>query len=147
MTLSTTLGITLAQARAVIAGALAAGHEKGFNPLTVVVLDAGGHVVAVEKEDGSSTKRFEIAHGKAHGAIAFGWGSRRTMGRAEDFAPFVTGVAVAIGALVPVPGGVLIRDDEGTLLGAVGVSGDNSDNDETAAVAGIESAGLVAQPD
>ena len=104
-------------------------------------------MVAVEREDGSSTKRFEIAHGKAHGAIAFGWGSRRTMGRAEDFAPFVTGVAVAIGALVPVPGGVLIRDDEGTLLGAVGVSGDNSDNDETAAVAGIESAGLVAQPD
>ena len=142
-----TLGITLDQARAVIAGTLAAGHEKGFNPLTVVVLDAGGHVTAVEREDGSSTKRFEIAHGKAHGAIAFGWGSRKTMGRAEDFAPFVTGVAVAIGALVPVPGGVLIRDSDGELLGAVGVSGDNSDNDETAALAGIESAGLVGQPD
>ena len=142
-----TLGITLDQARAVIAGTLAAGHEKGFNPLTVVVLDAGGHVTAVEREDGSSTKRFEIAHGKAHGAIAFGWGSRKTMGRAEDFAPFVTGVAVAIGALVPVPGGVLIKDADGELLGAVGVSGDNSDNDETAALAGIESAGLVGQPD
>ena len=142
-----TLGITLDQARAVIAGTLAAGHEKGFNPLTVVVLDAGGHVTAVEREDGSSTKRFEIAHGKAHGAIAFGWGSRRTMGRAEDFAPFVTGVAVAIGALVPVPGGVLIKTAAGDLLGAVGVSGDNSDNDEAAALAGIESAGLVAQPD
>jgi len=142
-----TLGITLDQARAVIAGTLAAGHEKGFNPLTVVVLDAGGHVTAVEREDGSSTKRFEIAHGKAHGAIAFGWGSRKTMGRAEDFAPFVTGVAVAIGALVPVPGGVLIKDSDGELLGAVGVSGDNSDNDETAALAGIESAGLVGQPD
>ena len=142
-----TLGITLEQARAVIAGTLAAGHEKGFNPLTVVVLDAGGHVTAVEREDGSSTKRFEIAHGKAHGAIAFGWGSRRTMGRAEDFAPFVTGVAVAIGALVPVPGGVLIRTADGELLGAVGVSGDNSDNDETAALAGIEAAGLVGQPD
>jgi uncharacterized protein GlcG (DUF336 family) len=147
MTLSKSLGITLDQARAVIAGTLAAGHEKGFNPLTVVVLDAGGHVTAVEREDGSSTKRFEIAHGKAHGAIAFGWGSRRTMGRAEDFAPFVTGVAVAIGALVPVPGGVLIRTSEGDLLGAVGVSGDNSDNDEAAALAGIESAGLVGQPD
>jgi uncharacterized protein GlcG (DUF336 family) len=142
-----TLGISLDQARAVIAGTLAAGHEKGFNPLTVVVLDAGGHVTAVEREDGSSTKRFEIAHGKAHGAVAFGWGSRKTMGRAEDFAPFVTGVAVAIGALVPVPGGVLIKDADGTLLGAVGVSGDNSDNDETAALAGIESAGLVGQPD
>lgn len=143
----TTLGITLDQARAVIAGTLAAGHERGLNPLTVVVLDAGGHVTAVEREDGSSTKRFEIAHGKAHGAIAFGWGSRRTMGRAEDFAPFVTGVAVAIGALVPVPGGVLIRTAEGELLGAVGVSGDNSDNDEAAALAGIESAGLVGQAD
>jgi len=142
-----TLGITLDQARAVIAGTLAAGHEKGFNPLTVVVLDAGGHVTAVEREDGSSTKRFEIAHGKAHGAIAFGWGSRKTMGRAEDFAPFVTGVAVAIGALVPVPGGVLIKTADGELLGAVGVSGDNSDNDEAAALAGIESAGLVGQPD
>ena len=142
-----TLGITLDQARAVIAGTLAAGHEKGFNPLTVVVLDAGGHVTAVEREDGSSTKRFEIAHGKAHGAIAFGWGSRKTMGRPEDFAPFVTGVAVAIGALVPVPGGVLIKTADGELLGAVGVSGDNSDNDEAAALAGIESAGLVGQPD
>ena len=142
-----TLGITLDQARAVIAGTLDAGHEKGFNPLTVVVLDAGGHVTAVEREDGSSTKRFEIAHGKAHGAVAFGWGSRRTMGRAEDFAPFVTGVAVAIGALVPVPGGVLIRSSDGDLLGAVGVSGDNSDNDEAAALTGIESAGLVGQPD
>ena len=142
-----TLGITLDQARAVVAGTLAAGHEQGFNPLTVVVLDAGGHVTAVEREDGSSTKRFEIAHGKAHGAIAFGWGSRRTMGRAEDFAPFVTGVAVAIGALVPVPGGVLIRTADGELLGAVGVSGDNSDNDEAAALAGIAAAGLVAQPD
>jgi uncharacterized protein GlcG (DUF336 family) len=147
MTLSSSLGITLDQARAVIAGTLAAGHEQGFNPLTVVVLDAGGHVTAVEREDGSSTKRFEIAHGKAHGAIAFGWGSRRTMGRAEDFAPFVTGVAVAIGALVPVPGGVLVRDADGALLGAVGVSGDNSDNDEAAALAGIESAGLVGQAD
>jgi uncharacterized protein GlcG (DUF336 family) len=142
-----TLGITLDQARAVVAGTLAAGHERGLNPLTVVVLDAGGHVTAVEREDGSSTKRFEIAHGKAHGAIAFGWGSRRTMGRAEDFAPFVAGVGQAIGALVPVPGGVLIRSADGDLLGAVGVSGDNSDNDEAAALAGIEAAGLVGQPD
>lgn len=142
-----TLGLTLDQARAIVAGTRAAGRERGLNPLTVVVLDAGGHVTAVEREDGSSTKRFEVAHGKAHGAVAFGWGSRRTMGRAEDFAPFVTGAGQAVGPLVPVPGGVLVRDAEGTLLGAVGVSGDNSDNDEAAAVAGIESAGLVAQPD
>lgn len=142
-----TLGLTLDQARAIVAATREAGRERGLNPLTVVVLDAGGHVTAVEREDGSSTKRFEVAHGKAHGAVAFGWGSRRTMGRAEDFAPFVTGAGQAVGPLVPVPGGVLVRDAEGTLLGAVGVSGDNSDNDEAAAVAGIESVGLVAQPD
>lgn len=145
--MSNTLGITLDQAREVIAGTRSAGRERGFNPLTVVVLDAGGHVVAVEKEDGSSTKRFEVAHGKAHGAVAMGWGSRRSMGRAEEFAPFVAAITHAVGALVPVPGGVLIRSADGDLLGAVGVSGDNSGNDEIAAVAGIESAGLVAQPD
>ena len=142
-----TLGITLDQARAVVAGIRAAGRDHGFNPLTVVVLDAGGHVVCVEKEDGSSTRRFEVAHGKAHGAVAMGWGSRRNMGRAEEFAPFVAALPHSIGPLVPVPGGVLIRTSEGGLLGAVGVSGDNSDNDETAAIAGIEAAGLVAQPD
>lgn len=145
--MSNTLGITLDQAREVIAGTRAAGRERGFNPLTVVVLDAGGHVVAVEKEDGSSTKRFEVAHGKAHGAVAMGWGSRRNMERAEQFPSFVAAVTVAVGTLIPVPGGVLIRSSDGDLLGAVGVSGDNSDNDEIAAIAGIESAGLVAQPD
>jgi len=143
-----TLGITLDQARAIIAGTRADGRERGFKPLTVVVLDAGGHVVAVEKEDGSSTKRFEIAHGKAHGAIAFGLGSRALMARAEAYPSFMSAVNAAIGgALVPVPGGVLVRSVDGDLLGAVGVSGDNSDNDETAALAGIESAGLVGQAD
>jgi len=141
------MSITLEVAKTIITATRAAGREHGFNPLTVVVLDAGGHVVAVEKEDGSSAKRFEVAHGKAHGAIALGWGSRRTMGRAEDFAPFVTGVGSVVGPLVPVPGGVLVRTTDGVLLGAVGVSGDNSDNDELAAVAGIEAAGLLAQPD
>lgn len=141
------LGITLEQARTVIAGTLAARRERGLNPLTVVILDAGGHVTAVEREDGSSTKRFEVARGKAHGAIAFGWGSRRTMGRAEEFAPFVTGAGQAVGPLVPVPGGVLIRNPEGGLLGAVGVSGDTSDNDEAAALDGIAAAGLVGQAD
>ena len=141
------LGITPEQAREVIAGCLAVGHAGGLNPLTVVVLDAGGHVTAAAREDGSSAKRFEIAHGKAHGAIALGWGSRRTMGRAEDFAPFVTGVGAAVGPLVPVPGGELIWTADGTLLGAVGVTGDSSDNDEGTAVAGIEAAGLTAQVD
>jgi uncharacterized protein GlcG (DUF336 family) len=140
--------LTLEVARQIVAATRASGRDRGFRPLTVVVLDAGGHVTAVEREDGSSNKRFEIAFGKAHGALAFGIGSRALMARAEEFPSFVGSVTVAIGgALVPVPGGVLVRDGEGTLLGAVGVSGDNSDNDEVAAMDGIAAAGLVGQPD
>ena len=142
------MAIDLQTARTVIEGARAAAREKGFKPLTVVVLDAGGHVVAAEREDGSSTKRFEIAFGKAHGAIALGLGSRALMARAEQQPYFIAAATAAVGgSLVPVPGGVLVRDGSGTLLGAVGVSGETSDNDEAAAVAGVEAAGLQAQPD
>ena len=140
--------IDLDTARAIVAGARKHAAQAGLKPLTVVVLDAGGHVVAVEREDGSSTKRFEIGFGKAHGALSLGMGSRSIMGRAEQQPYFIAAVTSAVGgALVPVPGGVLVRDTDGGLLGAVGVTGDTSDNDETAAVAGIESAGLTAQPD
>ena len=140
--------MTLDTARAAIAGARAHGAEHGLKPLTVVVLDAGGHVVAAEREDGASIKRFEIAKGKAFGALALGMGSRSLMKRAEDQAYFIAAATSAIGGdLVPVPGGVLVRDADGALLGAVGISGDTSDADEAAAIAGIESAGLVAQPD
>ena len=140
--------LSLDTARALIAETRAAGRSRDLKPLTVVVLDAGGHVLAVEREDGSSNKRFEVAHGKAHGALALGLGSRALMARAEQQPYFVASVTAAIGgALVPVPGGVLLRDDEGTLLGALGVTGDTSDNDEAAALAGIASVGLVGQPD
>jgi uncharacterized protein GlcG (DUF336 family) len=140
--------IDLETARTVIAATRASAREKGLKPLTVVVLDAGGHVVAVEREDGSSIKRYEIAFGKAAGALALGIGSRAIMARAEQQPYFVAAVTSAVGgALVPVPGGVLARDSDGALLGAVGVTGDTSDNDEAAAVAGLEAAGLVAQPD
>jgi uncharacterized protein GlcG (DUF336 family) len=138
--------ITLDTARAIVAGARAHGSSAGFKPLTVVVLDAGGHVVAVEREDGSSMKRFEIGFGKAHGALSLGMGSRSIMARAEQQPFFIAAVTAAVGgALVPVPGGVLVRDPDGALLGAVGVTGDSSDNDEAAAVAGIEGAGLTAE--
>lgn len=141
-------GLGLETARAVVAAARAAGRDQGLKPLTVVVLDDGGHVIACEREDGASIKRFEIAHGKAHGALALGMGSRSIMNRAEQQAYFVAAVTSAVGgALVPVPGGVLVKQADGTVLGAVGVSGDTSDHDEVAAVAGIEAAGLVAQPD
>jgi uncharacterized protein GlcG (DUF336 family) len=140
--------IDLQTARTIVAEALAAARAKGFKPLTVVVLDAGGHLVAAEREDGSSNKRFEIASGKAQGALALGMGSRALMARAEQQPYFIAAATAAVGgALIPVPGGVLVRDTAGALLGAVGVSGDTSDNDETAAAAGIEAAGLQAQPD
>ena len=140
--------IDLDTARSIVAGAREHAASAGFKPLTVVVLDTGGHVVAAEREDGSSIGRFEIAFGKAHGALALGMGSRSIMGRAEQQPSFIAAVTSAVGgSLVPVPGGVLVRGSEGVLLGAVGVTGDTSDNDESAAVAGIEGAGLTAQTD
>jgi len=139
--------LTLDQARTIIAGALAAASDAAYKPMTVVVLDAGGHVVAAERQDGSSNKRFEVAYGKAHGAVSLGMGSRALMNRAEQQAYFIAAVTNSVGALVPVPGGVLVKDGSGALLGAVGISGDTSDNDEAAALAGIEAASLTGQAD
>jgi uncharacterized protein GlcG (DUF336 family) len=142
------VSIGLETAKSITAGVRAAGRDHGLKPLTVVVLDAGGHVVSVEREDGSSNSRFEIAFGKAYGALALGMGSRSLMARAEQQAYFISAAAAAIGGkLVPVPGGVLVKDAAGSVVGCVGVSGDTSDNDEQAAIAGITSAGLVPQPD
>jgi uncharacterized protein GlcG (DUF336 family) len=108
-----------------------------------VVLDAGGQVRAFEREDGASNARFEIAFGKAHGALALGMGSRALMERAEQQPYFIDAVAGAIGgALVPVPGGVLVRAADGELVGALGVTGDSSDNDEAAAVDAIRAVGF-----
>lgn len=140
--------LNLETSQTIIASARNHSSSAGFKPLTIVVLDAGGHVVAAEREDGSSNKRFEIAFAKAHGALSLGIGSRAIMGRAEQQPYFIAAVSHAVGgALLPVPGGVLVRDAAGVLLGAVGVTGDTSDNDESAAVAGIESVGLVPQPE
>lgn len=137
--------ITLEQARTIIAAALAKGEELGFKPLAVAVLDPGGHLTAFERQDGASVMRFKIAHGKAYGAIAMGLGSRALFERAKEQPYFIQAMnALADGALVPVPGGVLVRDAEGALIGAVGVTGDTSDNDETCALAGIAAAGLEA---
>ena len=142
------MSIGLETAKSITAGVRAAGKDHGLKPLTVVVLDAGGHVISVEREDGSSNNRFEIAFGKAYGALALGMGSRSLMARAEQQAYFITAATAAIGGrLIPVPGGVLVKDDSGSVVGCVGVSGDTSDNDELAAVAGITSVSLVPQPD
>jgi len=142
------VSIGLETAKSITAGARAAAKEYGLKPLTVVVLDQGGHVVSVEREDGSSNNRFEIAFGKAYGALALGMGSRSLMARAEQQPYFIASAAAAIGdRLIPVPGGVLVKDEAGTVVGCVGVSGDTSDNDELAAISGIKSASLLPQPD
>ena len=119
------------------------GREHGLKPLTVVVLDTGGHVVATEREDGSGYGRPQIAQGKAAGALAMGVSSRALGEMAADRPQFTAALSVAWeGKLIPAAGGVLIRDAAGALLGAVGVSGDLSDKDEEAALAGIHAAGL-----
>ena len=142
------MSIGLETAKSITAGVRAAAKDYGLKPLTVVVLDAGGHVISVEREDGSSNNRFEIAFGKAYGALALGMGSRSLMARAEQQPYFITSAAAAIGGrLVPVPGGVLVKDATGAVVGCVGVSGDTSDNDERAAISGIKSVSLTPQPD
>jgi uncharacterized protein GlcG (DUF336 family) len=139
-----TLGIE--SARAVIAGALQHAREAQLKPLCVAVLDAGGHLVAFEREDGVPNRRFDVAHGKAYGAISIGVSSRKLGEMAVERPHFIAGVTAAIGgALVPVAGGVIIRSGD-VVVGAVGVSGDTSDNDEAAAIAGIAAAGLTVAP-
>ena len=138
--------LTLDRADIIGRVALEDGRRRGAQPLTVVVLDAGGHVKLVRREDGSGIARFEIAFGKAWGALGMGISSRGLAVRAAKMGGFFTALAAATdGRVVPVPGGVLVRDGAGgPIIGAVGISGDTSDLDELCAVAGIEAAGLAA---
>ena len=139
-------GLTLSRARTIVRNALKKGRELELKPLAVAVLDPGGHLVAFEREDGASPGRFQIAHGKAYGAIMVGIPSSALMARAEQQAYFVDAINGAFeGRLVPVPGGILLRDKKGALIGAVGVSGDTSDNDVLAAMGGIEASGLTGE--
>lgn len=139
--------LKLEHARTIVRAALETGRANNFKPLAVTVLDSGGHLKAFEREDDTSVMRFQIAQGKAFGAIGLGIGSRAIFQRAQEQAFFVSAVnTLAGGSLVPVPGGVLIKTDAGKIIGAVGISGDNSDNDEICAIAGIEAAGFVADP-
>jgi uncharacterized protein GlcG (DUF336 family) len=136
--------LTLQAAQTIATATLKTAREKAFKPLSVVVYDARGALKALLSEDGTSLKRAEIAMGKAYGALALGVGTRAIHKMAVDRPYFVASAThVAGGQLVPVPGGVLIKDGQGMILGAVGVSGDTSDNDEIAAAAGIEAAGMV----
>jgi uncharacterized protein GlcG (DUF336 family) len=139
--------LTQSVAQSIVAAALAHGRDKKLLPLAVSVLDARGALKAFVAEDGTSLKRGEIAIGKAHGALALGMGSRALMKRANDQPTFIAAMSHIVGgSLVPVPGGVLIRDAEGKVIGGVGISGDTSDNDEAAALAGIAASGLKADP-
>jgi uncharacterized protein GlcG (DUF336 family) len=139
--------LLLSQANAIIDASLAAARDKQFAPLAVAVLDAGGHLLAFQREDGAGFARFDIAYGKAWGALGMGFGTRELAERAARFPTFVTAIAAATqGRMVPSPGGVLIRDSGNRFVGAVGISGDVGDHDEECAIAGIEAAGFSAVP-
>ena len=137
--------LTLDQARTIIEATRAKGQALGLKPLSVVVLDAGGHVIAFEREDGAAPGRFGIAQGKAYGAVMLGMAGHAQMARAEAQGYFMAAVnGVYGGQVVPVPGGVLLRKG-GVVIGAIGVTGDTSDNDAEAALAGAAAAGLAAE--
>lgn len=140
--------LTLDQSSRIVDAALKKGRELGCKPLTVAVLDAGGHLVAFQREDESGILRPQIAIGKAWGALGMGVGSRHLAERAASHPSFVTALTAASdGRVFPVPGGVLVRGVGDRIVGAVGISGDLPDRDEACAIFGIESVGLRAQSD
>jgi uncharacterized protein GlcG (DUF336 family) len=137
--------LTLAQAALIVDKALEHGRALKLKPLTVAILDAGGHLTAFKREDGASILRPQIAQGKAWGVLGMGFGGRELARRAAAAPVFVSALMDASqGRVIPVPGGVLIRGGEGGIVGAVGISGDTSEQDEACAVYGIKAAGLAA---
>lgn len=137
--------ISLEQAQTIVSGAIAEARRLNLKPISVAVLDAGGHMIAFAREDGSSNLRPQIATAKASGALALGVSSR-TIGEMAIERPTFINAAAGLNpaGIVPAAGGVLVRGSDGTVIGAVGVTGDTSDNDELAALAGIKGAGLLA---
>jgi uncharacterized protein GlcG (DUF336 family) len=140
-------GLPLSAASTIVDAALAAGRAAGLSPLTVAVLDAGGHLFALKREDGSGILRPEIAIGKAWGALGMGQSSRAIRDRLQDNPAFLNALAAASGGrFVAAPGGVLIRDGAGAVVGAVGISGDRSEKDESCAITGVRAAGYAPDP-
>ena len=138
--------LSLTQANALIETAFAKGAELGLKPLTVAVLDPGGYLISAQRQDGTSNVRVKLAQGKAAGALALGVPSRAIGKMAEERPHFIASVReLGEGGLVPAAGGVIICDGDGTILGAIGVTGDTSDNDEACAFAAIEKLGLTAK--
>lgn len=139
-------GISLEQANAIVTAALAKGADAKLKPLSVAVLDPGGHLVAFARGDGASTMRPQIACGKAGGALALGVSSRAIATMAAERPTFVASLqGLSPHGVIPAAGGVIVTDAAGAVLGAVGVTGDTSDNDEECALAGIAAAGLIAK--
>ncbi len=136
--------LTLEQANQIISAALTHSKAAGYKPMAIAVLDAAGHLKAFASEDGASMFRFEIARGKAWGAVGMGVSSRTLAQRAKDNPNFFVSLAAcANGKFVPHTGAVLIKDTQGQVLGAVGASGGTGDEDEAICIAGIAAAGLV----
>lgn len=136
--------IKLEQASQIVAAVLAAGRARELKPLGIAVVDAGGHLIAFAAENGGGTLRLQIAMGKANGALGLGVSSRRIGELALEKPAFVAAVSGASPyGVVPSAGGVIIVNDDGTVMGAVGVTGDTSDNDEACAIAGVEASGLA----
>ena len=138
--------LTAALSETIASVALQEGRKRNLAPLVVAVLDAGGHLTNFKREDKAGILRFDIAFGKAWGALGMGFGSREFLARTQMNATFVSALSTASGGrVIPVPGGVLIKNADGDVVGAVGISGDVSDQDEACCVAGIEAAGFTAQ--
>lgn len=138
--------ITLAQSKALVEAALQHGAKLGLKPLSVAVLDAGGHLIAFERQDGASTLRPQIAIAKAGGALALGVSSRKIGEMAAERPTFIAALGpISASGVVPAAGGVIVVDEAGIAIGAVGITGDTSDNDEACALAAVAAAGLRAQ--
>jgi len=138
--------ITLEQANAIIGSAFVKARELALKPLGVAVLDVGGHIIAAQRQDGASALRLQIAQGKAAGALGLGVSSRKIAEMAVERPSFVAALAtLASSGIVPAAGGVIVVDAAGGPIGAVGISGDVSDNDEACVLAGLAAAGLRAQ--
>ena len=137
--------LTLAQANTIINSAIQNARDTEAHPIAVVVIDDGGHVKASQREDGASMFRIDVGLGKAWGAVAMDTPSRKLAQKAKENPAFIQGLTVTSGGrMLPNPGGVLIKDVDGNILGAVGISGDSGANDEKFASAGITAASLVA---
>src|SRR5258708_7339852 len=142
------ISMPLAVAEQIVDAALKAGVEAKLLPLTVAVLDVGGHIVLLKRQDGSGNLRADIAIGKAAGALGMGISSRTIRDRLKDRPAFQSAIAAASdGRFIPVPGGVLVLNEAGDVIGAVGVSGDASDKDEYAALTGVHRAGPKTHPE